>query len=86
MSKQSDNQDSTLRESSLPYGSPTNSHQGDIDCSLLDEALAMTPWERMLANDEVVNFGESLRAAMMKRHAKPNNSTGIERDTETTGT
>lgn len=36
----------------------------------LDDSLAMTPWERILANDDMVNFGDSLRAAMEKRHAE----------------
>ena len=38
--------------------------------SMLDDSLAMTPWERILANDDIVNFGDSLRAAMEKRNAK----------------
>ena len=44
---------------------------GDIDLSLLKESLAMTPWERMLANDDALNFANSLRTAMLKRNAKP---------------
>jgi hypothetical protein len=44
---------------------------GDIDLALLAESLAMTPWERMQANDDALRFAESLRAAMEKRHAKP---------------
>ena len=36
----------------------------------LDDSLAMTPWERILANDDMVNFGDSLRAAMEKRNAE----------------
>ena len=43
----------------------------DFDLSLLKDSLAKTPWERMQANDDALNFGESLRAAMQKRHAKP---------------
>ncbi len=31
---------------------------------MLDDSLAMTPWERILANDDMVNFGDSLHAAM----------------------
>lgn len=42
----------------------------DFDLSLLKDSLAKTPWERMQANDDALNFGESLRAAMLKRHAK----------------
>jgi hypothetical protein len=37
----------------------------------LKDSLAKTPWERMQANDDALNFGESLHAAMNKRHAKP---------------
>ena len=42
----------------------------DSDSTHLDDSLAMTPWERILANDDMVNFGDSLRAAMEKRHAE----------------
>jgi hypothetical protein len=42
----------------------------DFDLSLLKDSLAKTPWERMQANDDALNFGDSLRAAMQKRHAK----------------
>jgi len=38
--------------------------------SMPDDSLAMTPWERILANDDIVNFGDSLRAAMERRNAK----------------
>jgi len=43
---------------------------GDIDLSLLKGSLASTPWERMQANDDALNYAESLRTAMLKRHAK----------------
>lgn len=43
----------------------------DTDLSLLEESLRLTPWERMLANDDALNFAESLRAAMGKRRAEP---------------
>lgn len=42
-----------------------------VDLSLLDDSLAKSPWERMLANDDALNFGELLRAAMEQRHARP---------------
>jgi hypothetical protein len=38
---------------------------------LLKDSLAKTPWERMQANDDALNFAESLRVAMEKRNAKP---------------
>ena len=41
-----------------------------IDFPMLDDSLAMTPWERILANDDIANFGDSLRAAMEKRNAE----------------
>jgi len=42
----------------------------EIDLSLLKDSLAKTPWERMLANDDALNFAESLRGAMRERNAK----------------
>ena len=41
-----------------------------IDLSLLKDSLSMTPWERMQANDDALNFADSLREAMEKRNAK----------------
>jgi hypothetical protein len=43
---------------------------GDVDILLLKSSLASTPWERMQANDDALNYAESLRTAMLKRHAK----------------
>ena len=43
----------------------------DIDLWLLQDSLAKTPWERMQANDDALNFAESLRAAMEQQNAKP---------------
>ncbi|HEX7617942.1 MAG TPA: hypothetical protein VF480_04395 [Verrucomicrobiae bacterium] len=63
----SDNEEMVLKESSSVYVTET----GDIDLSLLKDSLAKTPWERMQANDDALNFAESLRAAMEKRNAKP---------------
>ena len=40
-----------------------------IDLSLIDENLKLTPWERILANDDTMNLGGMLRAAMSKTHA-----------------
>jgi hypothetical protein len=37
---------------------------------MLEDSLAMTPWERILANDDMMNFGEMLRAAMERRNAE----------------
>jgi len=42
----------------------------DIDISLLEVSLRMSFWERMLANDDALNFGELLHAAMERRNAE----------------
>jgi hypothetical protein len=41
----------------------------EVDLSLLRDSLAKTPWERMRANDDALNFAAALRAAMDRRHA-----------------
>lgn len=54
-----------LKETSPGYGSAgQESEDRDIDLTLLAESLRLTPWERMLANDDALNFADSLRAAM----------------------
>jgi len=68
MASESDKPGNALRESPALYGVDPSS---DVDSSLIAASLAMTPWERMQANDDALNFANSLRAAMMKRHAKP---------------
>jgi hypothetical protein len=55
-----------LQEVSTSY----HSTDSEIDLSLLRDSLAKTPWERMQANDDALNFAESLRIAMEKRRAK----------------
>lgn len=67
MSEKRDNEEMVLKETSPVYAVATDS---DIDLSLLKNSLAKTPWERMQANDDALNFAESLRAAMEKRNAK----------------
>jgi hypothetical protein len=62
-----DNDEMILKESSPAYVIGA----GDFDLSLLKDSLAKTPWERMQANDDALNFAESLRTAMEKRNAKP---------------
>lgn len=70
MPKTDANEGMVLKETSPRY-QLGNIKSGDPDFSMLDDSLAMTPWERILANDDMVNFGDSLRAAMEKRNAKP---------------
>ena len=38
-----------------------------IDLSLIEENLKLTPWERIMANDDTVNFADMLRAALEQR-------------------
>lgn len=40
-----------------------------IDLSLIEENLRLTPWERVLANDDTINFVEMARAALNQSHA-----------------
>lgn len=68
MSKKHDKAGMPLKESSPAY---RGSAEDEIDLSLLRDSLAKTPWERMQANDDALNFADSLRTAMEKRNAKP---------------
>jgi hypothetical protein len=61
------NQEFVLKESGTAYQVVAD---GDVDVSLLKVNLAKSPWERMQANDDALNFAESLRTAMEKRNAK----------------
>lgn len=38
--------------------------ESGIDLSVIRENLKLTPWERILANDDTVNFCEMARAAV----------------------
>jgi hypothetical protein len=67
MLREHDNEEMVLNETPLAQ----SANAEDFDLSLLKDSLAKTPWERMQANDDALNFGESLRAAMQKRNAKP---------------
>ena len=72
MANESGNSENALRELPARYSAGLPHTVGDdIDASLIAASLAMTPWERMQANDDALNFADSLRAAMIKRHAKP---------------
>jgi hypothetical protein len=68
MPEKNDKAGMILKEASLAYGVSADS---DIDLSLLRDNLAKTPWERMQANDDALNFAELLHTAMKKHHAKP---------------
>jgi hypothetical protein len=68
MRPQHDDDENVLKES--PTGRSEQPIAAEIDLSLLKASLAMTPWERMLANDDALNFAESLAEAMKRRNAK----------------
>jgi len=42
-----------------------------IDLSLIEESLAKTVWERMLANDDALRLADLLQSAMLRTRAKP---------------
>jgi hypothetical protein len=67
MAEKRDDKEMVLKGTARTYDAVADS---DIDLSLLKNNLAKTPWERMLANDDALNFAESLRTAMEKRNAK----------------
>ena len=67
MANQRDFNAAALREEASCYSDPVHE---EIDLSLLDDSLAKTPWERMLANDDALRFADELRIAMEKRNAK----------------
>jgi hypothetical protein len=46
------------------------SHGEEIDLSLLEDSLAKTVWERMLANDDALRLADLLQAAMLRTRAK----------------
>lgn len=56
-----------LKEQPVAYRTTAD---GDVDLNLLKLNLAKTPWGRMQANDDALNFADSLRTAMEKRNAK----------------
>ncbi len=46
------------------------SSDAGVDISLLEESLAKTVWERMLANDDALRLANLLQAAVLKSRAK----------------
>lgn len=69
MSQELSSNEPALNEALLPHQTSDDT-RGEIDLSLLEESLRLSPWERLLANDDALNFVESLRTAMEKHHAK----------------
>ncbi len=67
MTQKLPDEDIVLKEPTSVYSGTVD---GEIDLSLLKDSLAKTPWERMQANDDALNFAESLRMAMNQSHAK----------------
>ena len=64
----SGNHDNLILKEAAPDYKPAV--DADVDLELLKDNLTKTPWERMQANDDALNFAGSLRAAMEKRNAK----------------
>lgn len=42
-----------------------------IDLSLIRENLKLTPWERILGNEDAINFIDMAREAMKRQNAAP---------------
>ena len=59
-------------EPQQPEGGPgaCATSENGIDISLLEDSLAKTPWERMLANDDALHLVDLLQAAMLRTRAK----------------
>jgi len=62
-----------------PRGQAPGSDNGPADCttpsdfidlSLLEDSLAKTVWERMLANDDALRLADLLQSAVLRRRAK----------------
>ncbi|MBA4147792.1 MAG: hypothetical protein H0X66_06720 [Verrucomicrobia bacterium] len=71
MSDFASGEEKTSKEVSFSIGSGESKAEfSGIDMSLLEDSLSKTPWERMLANDDALNFAESLRSAMLQHNAK----------------
>ncbi len=62
-----DDNNNVLNETATAYRGVA---MAEVDVSLLRDSLTKSPWERMQANDDALNFAESLRLAMEKRNAK----------------
>lgn len=57
------------KANATPPEAPTS--KDGIDLLLLEESLAKTVWERMLANDDALRLADLLHGAMVKTRAKP---------------
>ncbi len=66
MSASNNDEGIALNEASPAY----RARSEDLDVLLLEDSLTKSPWERMQANDDALNLGETLRAAMERRHAE----------------
>jgi hypothetical protein len=58
----------THRCEGMPCGHASS--DAEIDLTLLEESLAKTVWERMLANDDALRLADLLQAAVLKSRAK----------------
>jgi hypothetical protein len=49
---------------------PKTDETTGLDLSLIEENLKLTPWERILANDDTVNLCDTARAALRNQNAE----------------
>lgn len=64
MSESSKSEPDHLRESSPIYGTPT---EDEIDLSLLEDSLRLTPWQRLLENDRALALVRMLEQAKNRK-------------------
>jgi hypothetical protein len=55
---------------------PDREPESGIDLAQIRDNLRMSPWERILANDDTANFAESLRAAVNRKYAETARTAG----------
>ena len=65
MPNRGNHKENIVKEASSGYGMSAVEPE-DFDLSLLKDSLAKTPWERMQANDDALNFGESAQSCRAK--------------------
>jgi hypothetical protein len=64
MSESSNSERKRLRESSPNYCAPS---EDDVDVSLLEDGLRLTPWQRLIENDRALALVRMLEQAKKRK-------------------
>jgi hypothetical protein len=64
-----DQQQDALKEASAPY--ETMQVDGDIDLSLLQDSLRLTPWQRLVENNRALGLVRMLEQARIQKDGRP---------------